>query len=330
MGACFHNFTGSGASPIRQCTIASSRRACFGDSDCVGFSWPEPTLDEDKTIPQWEIAGCIQGKGRMVSAPVSLEYFHDETCGQVIEREGVKTFGACCHDRFAGSLTDREAACRHYSPEECVQGWIAQLRSFFNNRTAETKRCWVLDAFIESTSSIFVGQSADPADGCDFLVANIRTPGLSKFLGTTVTCRCTSTQEPFMPQIWVDAGFTSCVRNAQDNRSWEEACDLEIVDELPCRTRGFPLVIEDDGHAAFYGGHRKVQQSEGGDNGCRHILTELFVDGSGLTHSLGCTKIAEDGTVVTMVFGDLGDHPAIRCNSMYTDMGFDNDFNCDN
>ncbi|MCZ6654805.1 MAG: hypothetical protein O7D91_17485 [Planctomycetota bacterium] len=88
-------------------------------------------------------------------------------------------------------------------------------------------------------------------------------------------------------------------------------------------------MVEPDGHAAFYGGHRKVQASDGSDNGCRHVLSELYVDNSGLAHSVGCTKFTDDGEPQEMIIGDLGDHPGIRCQAMYTDMGFDNDFNCD-
>ena len=329
-GACFTNFTGADASPIRQCFDVSSRRGCFGDSDCVGFSWPPYSLDDDANT-EWIAAGCLQGKGRLVPAPASLSYHPGETCGDVIARQGLQTFGACCHERFEGSLPpDSGVACRHYSPEECAQGWIAQPMNFRNNQTNETKRCWIRDAFIESFGSIFVGQTSDPADGCDFLVANIRQSGLSRHLGRTTACRCTSTITPFLPPEWVEAGFSSCVRIAQDPRSWEEACDLDISDGLPCRTRGFPLVIEPDGHAAWYGGHRKVQEVEGGDNGCRHVLAEPYVDDNGFFHSVGCTKFTDEGEPQEMIIGNLGDHQAIRCNAMYTDMGFDDDFVCEN
>lgn len=212
-----------------------------------------------------------------------------------------------CDDPF---ITGSEFGCLPYRSSVCQKGYVIDL-----------------GYIMKQTPDQFIGSTLLGAENCRYR----RPLNPTCWLNPSTTkqhqkaiCRCSLAEPPHLTQEDLDLGFTSCVRIAQDTRSWEDACELVIVDDLPCHTKGAPLVIDDRGRAAFYSGHRRVTLHS---NVCTHILSDLYVDHEGVAHSVACYRFDAAGEVIHIGIGDLWQE---ECAAMYIDLEFDDDFNCDN
>lgn len=323
MGACFQNLT-PGFSPFRLCS-ETTRQNCLGDSSCLSGDWGpiHRTLGEPFAGQAWAFMNCFQQFGRIVAAPSDLQYFPNETCGQAIERVGFPTFGACCHERWTlDTPTRKEMTCLPMSQQDCRQGWRAIRRSVPNFITGEFRVCWLKKMFIEP-GDLLLDHGVIEGQDCDAFIDPLVPKGLTEYKGSSVVCRCTITTEPFMEQNWIDAGFRTCVRQAQDTRTWEEACSIDDPpDDLPCKTIGFPLVIDEDGVAGFYAGHKKLSTD---DTSCRHAVADVYIDDVGIAHSIACVRFNADGSVGVV---SIGDPSHDECVAMYADLRVDDDFDC--
>jgi len=128
-------------------------------------------------------------------------------------------------------------------------------------------------------------------------------------------CRCTSFDAPHIPQDWADAGFTGCIRNLQDPRSWGEACAFPVPD-TPCRTRGAPVILDDDTTAHFWLGERRVDTTV---DYCVGILGDVYVDGVTSAQLIACPR--NDQVLLGRLYQE-------ECAAMYAELEYDVNYVC--
>ncbi len=306
-GACCKSFSSSD-SPALDCV------SCVAEINCLGQSCGGILNDWIATHPGdegWSWFVNVSGPGgpeehrRRLTATVDSIFHHRQDCNDLHGNDELfnpcGTAGACCFgdcEIFQGSH-----GCLSLKEQSCQRGWLTRL----------------VDIKFLGPHGQGVG---DIATNCRYrfplnvICANFNVP--TNYHPERV-CRCTSTTEPLVPFLWSELGYPDCVRRVNDPRSWEDACRLIIDDEpLECSALGMPLVIDEDGFAAFDAGDKRTTSN------CNHVLADLYVDSQGFARSLACPD-PDNSTRVALGSLAFGNDP---CTAMYSDYRWDHDFEC--
>ncbi len=306
------------------CHNCGQRDACLG-RDCTDPAF-EPTPGSEAFIEMARVAGWLTTEAS------DATWHADKTCAELrAERGGddgpCGISPACCKEDHAilsqrpapTNCEDTEWGCVHAATHICDRGyWVAADQS---GATTGGQGCRVkMHPTLLGVRGPVAGVRLDPN-------TQLPAPFLDCYQtwphATSTMCECSFQTEPFIAQRWAELGFTRCLMLPQDDRTWEQACEAGPPDdEFDCRTLGMPMVIDEDGFAAFDAGNRRVDSAV---EGCTRVFADLYIDSGGIAHAIACTKFDDEGNTTDFALADLFQD---RCAAVYGDYRWDQEFAC--
>lgn len=321
-------------SVFNKCLNCTPLLGCIG-VDCAGGENAGPPLSASSI---WFI-GLAGQEGWLTTEAPDVTWHADKTCAELrAERGGddgpCGISPACCkQDHTAFFLQNNRATncdpsqgtiewgCVHAQPHICDRGyWVA--RDFSSSLTGSHGcRIKMHPALLGPRSpggGIRVEPGGFPTAPVPFLDCYRSEPNPSNTM-----CECSFNTPPFISQDLRDLGFEHCLSQPQDTRTWEEKCGVGPPDdEFDCFTLGMPLIIDEDGFAAFDAGNKRVDSDA---EGCAHVLADLYVDSGGFAHSLACTKFDDQGNATAIAIGDFHQE---QCAATYSPYRWNTTFEC--
>ncbi len=270
--------------------------------------------------------------GRAFPAPPEV-IWREDTGGFPCDDIGDVVTGACCfetvHHRADGTPwegpDDRmipRTMCRQVAESVCRSGVMRLLSGTFDG---PVRFCYVGVSFFEFYGNVDYGPTilGQPNVTDEYLPLTSTRIRQTFYHGDHTLCSCTSRTEPFILPRLQEAGFNACLLLPQDERSWEDVCQIEPPDdEFDCRTLGMPLVIDEDGFAAFDAGNRRV---DSGVEGCTQVFADLHIDSNGMARAIACTKFDDEGNTTDFALADLFQD---QCAAMYGEYRWNQEFAC--
>lgn len=302
LGACCQPIGLNIELPFLRCGSCWSEERCIGQ-DCTDIvrQWmvDNPGIPWDSFAPSTGIPNDLS----KFTTTVDRIWHSGDDCADLREATGgiaaCGGAGACCFEACAGRPGTE--GCWPVIESACMRGYTVGITPVWTPRLPT------------GTTRI--------ADNCRYKVPlNNLCPPHPGVHRQNFVCRCAFSYPPYVAQSAIALGFTGCVMESAEDRTWEEACLSpfdEEDEEFPCQTLGMPLVFDGEGFAVFDAGDRRISPDP---NECVHVIADMHLDSDGFARALACREFDSEGNATEIAIATM--HQEL-CAVMYGDYTWD-------